>query len=410
MTSYAEREPKNESEAIDRGTSIVPRTTEKSANLLSRLVNKAVQRVTESIDNGRKVGENIVNNNIVGNNSNSYRRSNNFNNNDRNNNSNNNNQSRNSHNAHNSYSFFSLVGGVTGEVAGVCHGIIKAGLGVPLDIVRDNSRHSFLKDLDKYGPVEIEKILHAKTAFTDNRKIARVVAIRHGHAHHNDMGGLMSPFKRDPFLTSLGREEASITSTVLLNANIKFDHLVVSPFTRCLETASIIIQDNIPTKVSPLAGEHNGGKWKDDDMNKATSVVARGDHGSNRDKLLERFPPQAFPQYTKSINNLRERWWAHGQRSGFESYESYTERSMMLKKWIGQTYATNNGDGGKIPIIALVAHGGILTKTFTAEGEKVNKFNNCEFRVFDIDEHGNFLSPKVLVAKKDNEGTVAMKR
>ena len=301
-----------------------------------------------------------------------------------------------------------MVGSVTGEVAGVGYGLIKAGLGVPLDIVRDNSRHSFLKDLEKYGPREIEKLLLAPPAF-ENKKTVRVIAIRHGHAHHNDMGGLMSPFKRDPYLTSLGREEATITSTVLSNANVTFDKLVVSPFTRTLETAAIISgsqlnKEQMPTIVSPLAAEHNGGKWKDDDMNKATSVVARGDHGSNKDKLLERFPPATFPQYAESINNLPPRWWAHNQESGFESYDSYTERSILLRKWIGQSYASDGTeDGGKRPVIALVAHGGILTKTFTAEGENVKKFNNCEFRIFDLDEEGNFRPPSVVVSdvKKD---------
>ena len=78
------------------------------------------------------------------------------------------------------------------------------------------------------------------------------------------------------------------------NANITFDALVVSPFTRTLETAAILCESQtnktgMTTVVTPLAAEHNGGKWRDDDMNKATSLVARGDHGSNKEILLERF-------------------------------------------------------------------------------------------------------------------------
>ena len=42
----------------------------KSDNLFSRLVNKAVQRVSESVDNGRRIGKGIVDNNLVANNSN----------------------------------------------------------------------------------------------------------------------------------------------------------------------------------------------------------------------------------------------------------------------------------------------------------------------------------------------------
>ena len=37
----------------------------KSGNLFSRLVNKAVQRVSESVDNGRRIGKGIVDNNLV---------------------------------------------------------------------------------------------------------------------------------------------------------------------------------------------------------------------------------------------------------------------------------------------------------------------------------------------------------
>eukprot|EP00944_MAST-04C_sp_MAST-4C-sp1_P004353 g4353.t1 len=352
----------------------------KSSNLFSRLVNKAVQRVSESVDNGRRIGKGIVDNNLVTNSSNS----------------NNPGAVRQSSSA---YNFFSLVGTVTGEVAGVGVGLLKAGLGVPLDLVRDSSRASFLKDLEKYGKIELEKLALSPPAFGD-KMCVRVIAIRHGHAHHNDMGGLMSPFKRDPYLTSLGREEAHITSKVLSNANITFDALVVSPFTRTLETAAILCgsqtnKTGMATVVTPLAAEHNGGKWRDDEMNKATSLVARGDHGSNKEILLERFPENLFPQYAKSIKGLPRRWWAHGQENGFESYDSYTTRALTLRKWIGETYASDGK--GKVPVIALVAHGGILTKAFTQDGQNVKKFNNCEFRIFDIDKDGNFKSPESVV-------------
>ena len=50
-----------------------------------------------------------------------------------------------------------------------------------------------------------------------------------------------------------------------------------------------------------------------------------------------------------------------------------------------------------MPVIALVAHGGILTKAFTQDGQNVKKFNNCEFRIFDIDKDGNFKSPESVV-------------
>ena len=233
-------------------------------------------------------------------------------------------------------------------------------------------------------------------AFGD-KMCVRVIAIRHGHAHHNDMGGLMSPFKRDPYLTSLGREEAHITSKVLSNANITFDSLVVSPFTRTLETAAILCESQtnktgMATVVTPLAAEHNGGKWRDDDMNKATSLVARGDHGSNKEILLERFPENCF----HNMLNQSRVYPVGGGPMAKKMVSSLTivtpNVPLTLRKWIGKTYASDGK--GKVPVIALVAHGGILTKAFTQDGQNVKKFNNCEFRVFDIDKDGDFKSPE----------------
>ena len=70
-------------------------------------------------------------------------------------------------------------------------------------------------------------------------------------------------------------------------------------------------------------------------------------------------------------------------------------KALTLRKWIGETYASDGK--GKVPVIALVAHGGILTKAFTQDGQNVKKFNNCEFRIFDIDKDGNFKSPESVV-------------
>ena len=290
------------------------------------------------------------------------------------------------------------VASIVGSVFGVGIGLVKAGLGVPLDITRERSRGKFMKGLEEWAPREMDRITQAPPAFADKRCV-RVVAIRHGHGYHNDLGGLMSPLSRDPWLTSLGREEAHLSCNVL--KEVPFSLAVVSPFTRTLETASIILgadrAKNLPTVLQPLAAEHNGGKWNDDDLNAATSYVARGDHGSPMEELNKRFPSNDFPQYG-GFNELPNKWWHYGQEGGFESHASFTSRAKALREYLGSLnesdlVARKKGSGEHPPIIALVSHGGILSKAFGGKGS-AKKFKNCEFRVFDIAADGAFRRPQ----------------
>ena len=289
------------------------------------------------------------------------------------------------------------VASAVGTILGLGVGLLKASVGVPLDMSREKSRKSFLKGLKTWAPREIKRALEAPPAFPAEQAV-RVVAIRHGHGYHNDLGGLMSPINADPHLTSLGREEAELSQEAL--RNIPFDLVIVSPFTRTLETAYLVLGKErasmLPTIVEPLAAEHNGGQWNDDDLNAATSVVARGDHGSPGTELARRFPVDKFPQYANAFSQLPKDWWTHGQELGFESKASFTERSIKLRLALGKLSMDVGNEALKARprLIALVSHGGILTKSFgNADGSKGEKFKNCEFRVFDVSAQGEFKRP-----------------
>ena len=104
--------------------------------------------------------------------------------------------------------------------------------------------------------------------------------------------------------------------------------------------------------VVTLPAEHNGGQWQDDKLNAATVVIARGDHGSNGEVLVERFPLQSI----HSTQAFRSSRTTGGVMGGLmvESHQSFIDRAERLRTWLG-TFSSST-----MPIIALVSHGGIL--------------------------------------------------
>merc|ERR1719443_1791935 len=68
----------------------------------------------------------------------------------------------------------------------------------------------------------------------------RVLALRHAKGWHNCLGGAASVLHRDADLSSLGRRQASMARDLLLHSGASdvLDLVVVSPFTRTLETAA----------------------------------------------------------------------------------------------------------------------------------------------------------------------------
>jgi broad specificity phosphatase PhoE len=218
---------------------------------------------------------------------------------------------------------------------------------------------------------------------------------------------------RDALLSPLGIEQAQSLGNELREREINFDMIVVSPMRRTLETSihilgnDIMKSTNVETIVQPLAAEHNGGTFTNNRINQVRSVVARGDLGSSPDELRKTFDFATYPQF-KEFNGLENGWWKHGQEDGFETNESFELRAKNLRTWLGSTgrELTNkrkrngNSESDSLPTILLVSHGGILSKTFdfgsdgtTEFARSGGKMQNCEIRVFDVSESGDYIRP-----------------
>jgi broad specificity phosphatase PhoE len=48
--------------------------------------------------------------------------------------------------------------------------------------------------------------------------MGRLVVVRHGMGHHNDMGGALSIFNRDATLNEVGQQQAAAAQVQLLTA------------------------------------------------------------------------------------------------------------------------------------------------------------------------------------------------
>ena len=88
-----------------------------------------------------------------------------------------------------------------------------------------------------------------------------------------------------------------------------WDLVVVSPFRRTLETCALVLGDTATrrrTVVQPLCGEHCGGAFGSnlDELNRWRAMVARGDLGSQPERLREIFDAETYPQYAESLSRL----------------------------------------------------------------------------------------------------------
>lgn len=315
------------------------------------------------------------------------------------------------------------AGQIIGGIGGAMAGLGRAAIGIPKDIARGKSKQSFEQGFALWGPRELRALQGepATEILAKHQLSVRIVALRHGHAAHNDMGGLTSVASRDAGLTVLGKEEAVVCGQIL--QGMQFDMVVVSPYRRCLETAALILNDRaaeIEHIVEPRAGEHNGGTFKNKNMCAVRAQVSRGDLGSEKADLLARFPSSSYPQYAAGLQQLPPRWWEHGQQGGFETQESFAQRALDLRCWLGSLAPMlwERWEGkvslgvARQPTILLVAHGGILCAAFETKLHPENasvrpngKFQNCEFRVFDVCPGGFFKRPQ-LTPTYTTEGSV----
>lgn len=251
---------------------------------------------------------------------------------------------------------------------------------------RDSNRAKFYKDRETW----FRRELNALEKPMWEGACSRIVVVRHGMGEHNDLGGALSLLKRDANLNDVGQEQARVTGDELRNAGYMsnpVDLVVVSPFTRTLETAAHLLAGDacrIPHVVQPLCAEHST----------IGSEIKLGDQGNTPDTLRQRFPSKDYPQYDfSSVEQYCEEhrinvgktpaekneWWRHGP-SQYETPESFKQRAEDFRVWLGAECNKR-----MVNHCLVVTHGGFLRASF---GEP--KYHNCEYRVFDIKSDGSY--------------------
>lgn len=204
----------------------------------------------------------------------------------------------------------------------------------------------------------------------------RLLAIRHGMGYHNDLGGALSLFNRDATLNEVGCKQACATGEVLRErVTAAIDLVVVSPFTRALETAAHMlgpIAHGIPTLVEPLCAEHT----------LARSAMQQGDRGSTAEELRRVFPQERYQQYDFSRleqycneRGIKEgRWWVHKEDEHHESSASFGRRAEEFRAWLGAECARRGARR-----VLLVSHGGLLQQAFGGQ-----PYQHLECRAVDL--------------------------
>ena len=219
-----------------------------------------------------------------------------------------------------------------------------------------------------------------------DRDGVRVLLVRHGMGHHNDLKGACSAANRDSPLNPVGVQQAFLLGTELRKrgAYDKDTLVVVSPFRRALETASLALDEDaasMPTIVTPLAAEHTLFR----------SVLQRGDRGSPPAQLREAFPAETYPQYSfTDVEDYCEMkgitkgtWWHHGASAIGETWHSFRKRAQNFRNWLARTAHER---GAKK--VLVFSHGGLLTASFGRPN-----YANCGFRHFVLYESGAAFCP-----------------
>ncbi len=136
-----------------------------------------------------------------------------------------------------------------------------------------------------------------------------MILVRHGQSEFNVVYSItrVDPGIPDPKLTEEGRRQAQTVALALAPHGLK--RIVVSPYTRALETAEIIASAlNLALSVEPLVREH---------------CRFHCDIGSPRSDLARRWPAIDFTP-------LAERWWPDLD----ESEEELAARSQNFRRFM----------------------------------------------------------------------------
>jgi len=141
--------------------------------------------------------------------------------------------------------------------------------------------------------------------------------VRHGQSHFNLA---MRQAGRDPGiidagLTPQGFQQAALAAEKLEGQGV--DHIICSPYTRAIETASVIADKlKLSLHIEPLAGERS---------------IYSCDIGTPASALKEKWQHLDF-------SHIGEKWWPDNE----ESHTNLTRRAMaFIKKWQGHMREKN---------------------------------------------------------------------
>ena len=160
-----------------------------------------------------------------------------------------------------------------------------------------------------------------------------IYLIRHAQSAFN---AVHDPNKPDPMIfdapiTELGETQAKQARIEVEKLDIK--HLIVSPFTRTLQTAQLIFENRLPFQINAAVREQ---------------LVNSCDVGSPPDKLTKMFPHLSF-------DHLDECWWHEGAKDyrgiSVEPEEVLMERANKFVDYIKRE---------SIHSTAIVSHGNFI--------------------------------------------------
>lgn len=160
-----------------------------------------------------------------------------------------------------------------------------------------------------------------------------IYLIRHAQSAFN---AVHDPNKPDPMIfdapiTEVGEAQAKQARIEVEKLDIK--HLIVSPFTRTLQTAQLIFENRLPFQINAVVREQ---------------LVNSCDVGSPPDKLIKEFPHLSF-------DHLDECWWHDGEKDhrgiAVEPEEVLMERANRFAEYIRRE---------SIHSTAIVSHGNFI--------------------------------------------------
>ncbi len=141
-----------------------------------------------------------------------------------------------------------------------------------------------------------------------------MILIRHGESQWNEVYNRtgVSPDIPDPHLTQRGRDQVKRAAEAL--AQLPIRRVLVSPYTRALQTAEIIARAlDLPMEVEPLVREH---------------ANFHCDVGTPRSRLAEIWPALDFA-------HLEETWWptAETEAELLARCRSFHVKAADLRDW-----------------------------------------------------------------------------